>query len=199
MASCDYSVQLQKRSKIRDYSTRRFYSVGIQTGEDYTPNTSLIPTKPPRSHPAPTPNSAAYPSRLRQLTQYGDYLSQLSAQQLSLPFIGYIRKHEKIYAREIGLLKVALRECRVFYTKLLQMAQETHAHNPHVRVYDNVCEHIQSHTWLFDPHMFTVRVYNKKHIQDPVDVFAQSRIYTSYMEALQQEYAALQQQDTGKG
>ena len=78
--------------------------------------------------------------------------------------------------------------------KLLHMAQETHAHNPDIHAYDHVCSHIMNHTWLFDPHMFTVRVYNKKHIQDPVDVFAQSRIYTSYVEVLQQECTSMQQE-----
>lgn len=155
-----------------------------------------------------------FPHRLRSDVQLGSE-KLVSPHQLSQPFLGFIRKNEKIFSRECSLLKVALRECKAFFDRLLtQVMQRMNAvATSNTRQNQNkaisrrekelsklklrnvreilaelreVQTSIQSHQWLFDSKLFT-RKFCDHPVEDPIDVASQAQILSSYQELLLEE------------
>lgn len=109
---------------------------------------------------------------------------------LSQPFLGYIRKHEKIYARELGLMKIAMREFHQFYDSMAAEVSRLFQSRPVLdsRSYDewslklgDLQQKFDESSWLFDPNFFIKKV--AQGTNNPIDVAAQARMLQSYREA----------------
>ena len=110
--------------------------------------------------------------------------SQGNPHDLSQPFLGFIRQHEKIYAREIGLMKILIREFKCLYeiisSKVL-IAYKLTSSSSNGQLHDilkYINSKINSHCWIFDMN-FYVRQLSRTNF-DPIDVSCQNRIIESY-------------------
>jgi hypothetical protein len=139
-------------------------------------------------HHQHTDNSSKLSNRLKSDTIFSDLLNAYyTKEQISQPFLGFVRKHEKIYAREIGLMKVALREYKRYYEQLfteIQYLLYLNASNPTTfTILNHLLSSLHSNEWLFDPNLF-IRKVNNNPLEDCVDVSTQLRIIESYQELL---------------
>jgi hypothetical protein len=139
-------------------------------------------------HQQHTDSSSKLSNRLKSDTIFSDLLNAYyTKEQISQPFLGFVRKHEKIYAREIGLMKVALREYKRYYEQLfteIQYLLYLNASNPTtVTILNHLLSSLHSNEWLFDPNLF-IRKVNNNPLEDCVDVSTQLRIIESYQELL---------------
>ena len=135
--------------------------------------------------------------RLKKDTELAAELEAMgNPHDLSQPFLGYIRKHEKAYAREIGLMKILIREFKglhdIILSKIIIAYQLTGPKGLGVPKGEGVLVggsqlhsiikfiklKLENHTWLFDPNQFVRQVSYTDF--DPIDVSAQNRIIESY-------------------
>eukprot|EP01033_Poteriospumella_lacustris_P002183 gene2183-1594_t len=119
--------KLERRTVLRRYTTARFYNRGTQTWDhDATVSSRFHHHLLERGGSfAADKANVLFPHRAHADEDYTKQLLAMSPKQLSQPFVGYIRMHEKQYAREVGLMKVALRECRGLYERLLRSIRES--------------------------------------------------------------------------
>lgn len=107
---------------------------------------------------------------------------------LAQPFLGFIRKHEKIYAREIGLMRIALREFKGIYDHIkahldnsLSMACNANIAPTMLQSLLKLQQLLVDGAWVFDSRFF-IRKVQMNPLEDPIDVATQANIITSYQE-----------------
>lgn len=116
------------------------------------------------------------------------YPTDSNPRTLAQPFIGFIRKNEKIYARENGLMRIALREFKRIYDQIqteIENILQHHQQLLHAIVSEklnHVLFKMQDNNWLFDPSYFVQKV-SMNPLEDPIDAATQTRIISSYMTA----------------
>lgn len=208
-----FDVQKKKealRNMIKSkYLNKGTQTTGVQTLKTLSPAAHDISDK--RDVTESTMN-ALFPHRLRADVQTGSE-KFVSPHQLSQPFLGFIRKNEKVFSRECSLLKVALRECKSFFDKLMTHVSDRidAIFTPNINVLNDkrfepkkdpsarkikfrtmndivselkqIYSTLQSHQWLFDSKLF-VRKLCDHPMEDPIDVASQSQILSSYQELL---------------
>jgi len=118
---------------------------------------------------------------------------------LSQPFLGYIRRHEKTYAREIGLMRIALREFKGVYDhikfhldSLMNNTSPGDASPAFLKSLHHMQMLLHDGNWVFDPKFF-LRKVQMNPLEDPIDVSAQAEMINSYNTALVQNDAELKQ------
>lgn len=126
--------------------------------------------------------------RLKSDTIFSDLLTKYyNKEQISQPFLGFIRKHEKIYAREIGLMKIAMREYKRYYDTLRTDIQHLLSLNGSNKAIVTILSHLQQsmemNHWMFDSELF-IRKVNNNPLEDCIDVSTQLRIIESYQDLL---------------
>lgn len=150
---------------LRSFTRARYYNRGTQTYLDATTESNSnsnnkVHLLERNFHVEKA--KAMFPHRSQADRDYTLALSKLSPHQLSQPFVGYIRQHEKQYAREIGLLKVALRECRGLYDRIMQCVQFEKIKYSNDEAAKAPWEHlekaIQDHQWVFSPKVFVQKM-----------------------------------------
>lgn len=163
--------KLERRTVLRRYTTARYYNRGTQTWDhDATVSSRFHHHLLERggSFHADKAN-VLFPHRAHADEDYTKQLLAMSPKQLSQPFVGYIRMHEKQYAREVGLMKVALRECRGLYERLLRSIRESMvtatasaASEDEAKLQQTPWTSLEStvreYEWIFDPKAFIGRI-----------------------------------------
>eukprot|EP01034_Spumella_vulgaris_P030536 gene30536-37773_t len=113
----------------------------------------------------------SFVGRLRSGTKIMEFAPESKANPrvsplvLSQPFLGYIRQHEKILGREVGIMKVAIREFKGFYDTVPHSNVGLYVKPPPdppgaayyrdvISKLGNVKTLVDDSSWLFDPDMF---------------------------------------------
>ncbi len=135
------SLQAAKKNRLRRMSLSPYFHIGVQTPEFFPGDPNYVDPNavPPAPTEAPTDATVASvgsksPKSTGILTKRTGSprksksktativdlsaeaaLNRASPHLLSQPFIGYIRQHEKLLGREVGIMKVAVREFKGLY------------------------------------------------------------------------------------
>jgi hypothetical protein len=180
-------ITSQRRNKLRKKSMIPTFNVSTQTVDNGSFNNK---------------SALSGSSRLEKFRKESQLAEQFQyharPHALSQPFLGFIRKHEKIYAREIGLMRIALREFKGLYDHLkLRLDTALSAASTETLAPDmlHALQQIQlafnDGSWVFDPRFF-IRKVQMNPLEDPMDVAAQANIISSYEEAAQQTAAQIE-------